>query len=227
LAQAMLYVAAAISLYQGIYNLIPRASSEGYSTDGAHIVAGFFYRDIERHLDRPMRLYNETVSGVRPRDWSAALVQSLKMEALWARTEAVHRMLFQRYFDCGEFDAARQALNKAKECGATGPYIRLEDAFLCAFQEHLPVHARAALRTVTSRHIQQQPMYWRTSAAVAISEGDFAHARNALNRAHKLYRNWLLTTEADLEVMAALETRMRDAGKPFVLSPANLTTKTP
>jgi hypothetical protein len=224
----MLYVAAAISLYQGVFNLLPRASGSGYSTDGSHILAGLFHLDIERHLDRQMRLYNETVSGHRPRDWDSALVQSLKVEALWARSDAeVHLLLFQRHFDCGDFDAARQALRRAKERGRLSPYTRLEDAFFAGFHERAPVQARAALNGVSTAYLRRLPVYWRTAAAVAMSEGDFAQAREALGKAHKLYAAWLLTTEADLDVMAALENRMREAGAPFLLSSATLKARNP
>ncbi|MBI3678497.1 MAG: tetratricopeptide repeat protein [Proteobacteria bacterium] len=208
LLEAMLWVFAAIALFDGIRNLVPRVSPGGHGTDGAHLLAALFDRNYERH-ELGMRVFGEIAQAKRPRDWDAKLAERLRASAVWARGEAqTHLYLAQWHRDRGESSAARTALERAKDLGGADEEIRIEDAFLAAYEEGDGSRARRILKTLHSYYALKLPSYWRTRCAIALALHEPEEALESYERACKAQAKWILTTAQDEEILEELGRRV-------------------
>jgi hypothetical protein len=208
LLEAMLWAFAAIALVDGIRNLVPRAGAGGGGNDGAHVLAALFDRNFERH-ELGMRVFGEITQAKRPRDWDPKLAERLRASAVWARGEAqTHLYLAQWHRDRGEIAAARAALERAKDLGGADADIRIEDAFLAAFEEGDGARGRRVLKSLRSYYALKLPSYWQARCAIALALREPDEAMDSYERACKAQAKWILTTEQDEEILEELGRRV-------------------
>lgn len=207
LLEAMLWTFGAIALVDGIRNLFPQ-SPGGNGNDGAHVLAALFDRNFERH-ELGMRVFGEITQAKRPRDWDPQLAQRLKASAVWARAEAqTHLYLAQWHRDRGEIAAARTALEHAKDMGGADEEIRIEDAFLTAYEEGDGTRARYVLKQVRTYYAHKLPSYWRARCAVALALREPEEARDCYEKTLRAQARWILTTSQDEEILGELGRRV-------------------
>jgi hypothetical protein len=194
-ARALFFLTAVISAVAGLYNLVPRGGS-----DGAHIVSVLiFHTGPLRGLYA--RLVEQTLNGIRPRDWRPAFIAAVQRQALWSDDPDLQLAVYAWHIDRGDVAAARNALARA----AAEERIAAEGAFLAARYDRDAATAAALLRQTRSWSVHGQTCYWRAESALAQLLGEGDRARAAIRKGRILVREWPYATAFDAECFDAIE----------------------
>jgi hypothetical protein len=192
--RALFLVLAVISLVSGLYNLWPHGSS-----DGAQLLNVLRFKNGDwRGLFA--RLVEQTLRGVRPRDWPDALMAAVRRLSLWSDSPDLQLAAYAWHLDRGEIGAARAALARS----VPDTRILAEQAFAAAWFDH-NVTAADALLSHTGWSIRSQICYWRAHAALAVIAKDAATAHEALRKGRILVREGPFATAFDADWFDAIE----------------------
>jgi hypothetical protein len=192
--RALFLVLAVISLASGLYNLWPRGSS-----DGAQLLNVLRFKNGDwRGLFA--RLVEQTLRGVRPRDWPDSLMVAVRRLSLWSDSPDLQLAAYAWHLDRGEIGPARAALARS----ARDPQVFAEQAFAAAWFDRNAAAAGALLaRTGWSSH--SLICYWRARAAQALITGETTAAREALRKGRILVREGPFATAFDADWFDAIE----------------------
>lgn len=193
--RSLYLVFAAVSACSGLFNLSPRAGS-----DGSQI------RNVLRFHNGAMRglrarLLEKTIVGVRPRELPKVLMSEVLRQSLWSDDPEMQLAAYAWHIDRGDVTAARAALSRA----GADERVLAEQAFLAAAIDGDAAAARALLARTRSWAIHGQTCYWRADAAACVAEGDGVRAREAVRKGRILCREWPYATAFDAECFDILE----------------------
>ncbi len=102
----------ALSLALGLTTLLPYNATAGGRSDGA-LIWGLLHGEDTAPRATVLKVFHDSINGVRPRTWSAALVGELEANARKPGVRNELAMLYSFHFDCDEFLEARTALRQA------------------------------------------------------------------------------------------------------------------
>lgn len=193
--RSLLIVTAVISALSGLYNLWPRGGS-----DGAQMLNVLRFKNGDwRGLYA--RLTEQTLRGVRPRDWSAELMAVVLRQALWSDSPDLQLAAFAWHLDRGEIGLARGALARSRP----DERVAAEEAFVAAWFDRNASSARAFLRRTGSWSLHGQTRYWRAAAALALIASDKNEMREAIRKGRTLCREWPYATAFDSDWFDIIE----------------------
>jgi hypothetical protein len=187
--RALMVVTAVISALSGLYNLIPRGGS-----DGAQLVNVLRYGNGDWR-GALARLIEQSLHGVRPRDWPPAIIAVVERLALWSDAPDLQLAVYAYRLDRGEIAAARNALARA----FADERVLTELAFSAAWFDRDAATARTYLAGTGSWRIHAQTCYWRAAAAMAAVAGDRAEAGEAIRKGRILVAEGPYATRFDAE----------------------------
>lgn len=196
--RALFLVLAIVSLVSGLYNLLPHGGS-----DGAQLLNVLRFKN-GRWRALFARVVEQSLRGVRPRDWPDAVVIDVRRLSLWSDDPDLQLSAFARHLDCGETGQARAALARS----APDSRILAEQAFMTAWFDR-DASVAAALLARTNWSLHSQIRYWRAIAALAMIQGNEKTANEALRKGRVLVREDPFATLSDADWFDAIEKELQ------------------
>jgi hypothetical protein len=196
-----------LSVFMGIWSLLPIGSRSGSPTDGGNILDVLRGADLETRANL-QRVYDAIIRGVRPRDWDRILVAFLIEKSKTLQRPQESMLLYIYHFDRGDFANARVSLDQAISVRGSTDSLLVCDAFFSAFAEKNLAYARASLSKVKVR----RGGYFSTAEAVVkVCEGDVAGATRSARIARRALRKWPFATACDWDILDQIDVMIRNA----------------
>lgn len=204
-AAALFMAVAAISLFSGLYNLIPFRARSGQGSDSLHILAALLGPDPAIGA-RNVRLAAETIDGKRPQDWSPSLVRAVEADSMWTGNPAALMLVYAWHLDRGEIDRARIVLARAVAKNASQAFV--EEAFMLSWFDKKAIEARTAIsNSRATSNLRHTPAYWRAEAAIAVAANDHAGFREALRKWRMACDDWAFTTQDERDWIDRIQSK--------------------